>query len=1027
MSAVTEDEWISLTDEASRVAGDLVSRIEVVELYERATTAEPWSNKLWLAYCEWFWSLHTDCQNGDAGWPEEEQLFGQEQFSLETSLNVWQKGAEKTKYRLNDSHELWNRWISIEEEQLALSPSPERIERVRSLFLDRLQIPHATWEETSSKFSQFITKYDEPAWESTMVQVTKLAQTAKDLYSKREDHESTLRKAADNESLSAAMRSYLDWEITQALRKTKKGQPATPPILCVALFERAVTSTPLGLDSSTWEDYLTFLATSDALPDLHDSSILPLPIVERAVRHCPWSGTLWARYILTAELEKLPFEDMEQIKHAATNTRELDRDGMEGVIEFYVAWAGYLKRRTMGDTTEEDIDIAEMGFPSALESIQEWGQRRDGSEWKGDPLFRIERIFIQYLTQRGSYEEARGYWRRLVKTHGDSYEFWQQYYTWEMTTRAPTSEAPALATTVLVQAVHRHNLDWPEKIMENYLRHCNLHEDVESLVKARSSVYRLSKGVARRREREAAEAAALYAQPQIKEEAPVEESPSSASKRKREDTPGETDGNASKKVKNSVETESMREQNLKRDRENTTVIVTGIPPESTQNKVRQYFKEYGHINTITLKPEPDRLSATALIEFRTPEEALSALLRDGKYFGDRQIHVQPGTRLTLFVTNFPPTADDAYLRKLFKDCGEIFSIRWPSLKYSTSRRFCYISFRTQQEAAAATQMDGQSLGGIYKLSANYSDPSNKKDREGAMAEGREVHITGLDFDLTDDDLKEIFGKYGKVERVRILRNFSGRSKGAGFVSFEKKEEATTALELDKTKVKSRVITVEMSVGKNFKPTATITGTSASPAPEGDGMSVASPSPAPDSHHGPSKVEIENRTIALMNIPDTVNDARIHALASQYGEIVKLVLRHDHQGATVEYADVSSAGKAALGLEGKEIADGRKIRTGSVRDLFAQKDEIKTDKILVGKENKKAQSNFMQQSAPVRRPGAGGRGGLGVKRGLGYAAPKTAPAAVKQEETNGNGNGNGEKPKPKSNADFKAMFVSGGTQ
>jgi hypothetical protein len=136
--------------------------VEVVELYKRAITAEPWSNKLWLAYCEWFWSLHTDCQNGDAGWPEEEQLFGQGEFSLETALGVWQDGAKATKYRLNDSHELWNRWVSIEEEQLALNPSPERIERVRNLYLDRLQIPHAAWDETSSKFSQFITKYDEP-------------------------------------------------------------------------------------------------------------------------------------------------------------------------------------------------------------------------------------------------------------------------------------------------------------------------------------------------------------------------------------------------------------------------------------------------------------------------------------------------------------------------------------------------------------------------------------------------------------------------------------------------------------------------------------------------------------------------------------------------------------------------------------------------------------------------------------------------------------------------------------------------
>ncbi|TVY59352.1 putative RNA-binding protein [Lachnellula suecica] len=1019
---VGEDSWLALVDEASRTAVELVQRIEVVELYKRAIVAEPWSLKLWLAYCEWFWSLHTDCQNGDAGWPEEEQIFGQESFTLESALDIWQEGALATKYRLNDSHELWNRWISIEEEQLAKSPSPERMERVRGLFLDRLQVPHAAWDETSSKFSQFITKYDESAWESTMVHVTKVAQPAKDLYSKREDHELKLGRAADSESLVAAMREYLEWEIVQTIRKPKKGS-TNPVIFCVALFERALASTPLGLEGSTWEDYLTFISTADK----SQASSLPstLSVVQRAVRHCPWSGNLWARYILAAELENLAFEDMEQIKHAATNTRELDRDGMDGVIEFYVAWAGYLKRRTMGpNVSEEAVDVAEMGLPSALESIQDWGQRREGvAEWKGDPHFRIERIFIQYLTQRASYEEARGYWKRGVKTRGDSYEFWQQYYLWEMTVRPSTTEVPTTATAVLLQAVHRRQMDWPEKILEMYLRHCNLHEEVETLVTARALVYRLSKEIAKRRQEEAAQAAAYYGQPVVAETSATEESTSGASKRKREETPGDTEGSAKKKAR-SVDIE--REQNLKRDRENTTILVEGLPADVTQNKVKLYFKDYGHVNNITVKREADELSSTALIEFRTAEEAQSALLRDKKYFGDRQLHVEPGTRLTLYVTNYPPTADDAYLRNLFKDCGEIFSIRWPSLKFKSTRRFCYISFRTQQAAAAATQMDGHALGGIYKLVAKYSDPANKKDREGATAEGREIHITGIDESLTADDLKEVFAKYGKIERVNLLKNMSGRSKGAGFVSFAKKEEATAALELDKTKLKSRVLTVEVSTGTNFKATATIKGVSASPAPEGDGGSIASPSPAPEGQNGHPRSDYRDRTIALMNLPDTVNDARVNALAAPYGEIVKLVLRHDHQGATIEYADVAAAGRAFLGLDNHEIAPGRKLRTGSVKELFAQKGEVKA---MGGgtnlKENKKPQPSFMQPSAPVKRPGPGGRGGLGVKRGLGFVAPKAVAAAPKEGDTNGMAKEEGKK--VKSNADFKALFVSGGSQ
>jgi RNA recognition motif-containing protein len=1036
---VGEDGWLTLVDEASRTASDLEQRVGVVELYKRAISTEPWSIKLWLAYCEWVWSLYTDCQTADAGWPEEEQLLGQELFSLEIALDVWQQGAQATQYRLNDSHELWNRWVSIEQEELSKSLTEEKIDRIRSLFLDRLQIPHATWDETSQMFSTFITRYDEPAWESTMVETTKLAKPAKDLYSWRESQELKLQRAmesGDVEAQKSVMGDYLEWEVEQAEKRNRKGASVYPLILCVALYERALSSTALGLEPSTWEDYMDFLSnTRSAVPQAQLPTILS--VIQRATSHCPWSGPLWGRYIEIAESEKLAFEDLERIKHAATNTNPLDRDGMGGVVEFFVAWSGYLKRRTaVQGATDEDIDVAEMGLPTALESVQDWGQRVYGKkDYKGDPQFRIERIMIQHLTQKGSIEEARGYWRKLVNTHADSYEFWQQYYLWEMTVYRPNAP-PSLATMVLHQALHREALDWPEKIMEVYIRHCVNYEEVETLLVARRTVRRLSKKVAKRREREAVEAAAIYAQQQPEvaaDEAMTDGSPSGVSKRKRESVSEDVAGSASKKVK-SLDQEALRQQHLKRDRENTTVLVTNLPAEVTQTKIRQYFKEYGHMNSMTLKTNADGISSTALIEFRSPEDVQSALLRDGKYFIDRQIRVEPGTGLTLYVTNYPPSADDAYMCELFKDCGEIFSVRWPSLKHNTHRRFCYISFRTQEAAASATQLHDKKLGGVYKLIAQYSDPGNKKSREGALAEGREIHITSLDKSLSEENLKDVFAQYGKVERVRILTNRVGESSGAAFISFEKKEEATAALAMDNTKLKASVLKVEMSTHKNFKPTATSMGTkglSASPAPDADGNSVMSASPAPEAHATntlakthPAATESANRTITLMNIPDTVNDARIRVLAEPYGDIVKLVLRPDHQGAIIEFADIAAAGRAALGLENHELVPGRRLRTGGLKDLFREKDEIKTDRIQIG-QGKKAPASFIQPSAPIRRPGPGGRGGLGMKkRGLGYSAVSASWSG--SGDIHGQGKA-AENKVPKSNAEFKAMFVSGGKE
>lgn len=162
------------------------------------------------------------------------------------------------------------------------------------------------------------------------------------------------------------------------------------------------------------------------------------------------------------------------------------------------------------------------------------------------------------------------------------------------------------------------------------------------------------------------------------------------------------------------------------------------------------------------------------------------------------------------------------------------------------------------------------------------------------------------------------------------------------------------------------------------------------------------------------------------MPDTVNDARIRALAEQYGPFVKVVLRPDHQGATIEYKDVASAGKAALGMDGHEIAPGRKLGVGSVKEMLQQREEIRHDRSRANGTKKHNDVAIpFQVQAPIRRPNQpgtrrGGKGGLGVKRaGVGWSGPRaTTDATGKEAEVNGSAPDG----KAKSNDDFKAMFL-----
>jgi RNA recognition motif-containing protein len=907
---VGEAAWLSYLEEQIRSANDLEQRVSVVEAFKRSTAAEPISISLWLAYCSYILSLYNDSRA--EGWDEEEAELGQQLFNEETVTDSWREASEATKFRLSDSHLLWNRWIEFELERLEKSTTD--VDTVRKLFLDRLQVPQAAWDETSRLFSNFVSKYDEAAYEETMVNATKGAAVGKILFSERETKEMAITRG-DSDEVKEAMMEYLDWEIKQS---RKKKDPA-PPELCFALYERALLM--FGTTVSLWQDYLSFLTTA-----IHHffENLNILDVLERATKYCPSSGELWARLLLRMEVEGLPATEVEHKKDLIP----LSDLEMPNVILVYSAWLGYLRRS--GGT--------EAAVRGVVHSARKEGERRYGKkDYKGDPAFTLERSLIQYLTEvKGDHDAARSEWKKLVSARGDGYDFWLQYYDWELSVGEGSQEVAAL---VLASAVSRRMLDWPEKLLEVYSRHCSLYQDAVTLETSLDFAFKNMKGVAKRRQKEALDYQQQEPATMAVDNAVDESTPTS--KRKREEFTADVSNKKSKIA------ETLVADIGGRNRESTSVLVTNLPPV-TQTKVKLFFKDYGHINTIIMKGDK------ALIEFRSIEDAQSALLRNDKYFNQNQIQVSSGYGLTLYITNYPPTADDAFMHALFSNCGEIFSIRWPSLKYNAHRRFCYISFTsTEATQKAIVELDGKLLeNGKYKLEVKYSDPTNKKSREGATAEGREVHIGSLDRTATEDEISEIMSKYGKVESVRILRNMAGNSKGGAFVVFSTQDEAKLSLELNNTKFKSQILTVELSTGINYKPKATTTSM-----------------PANGKFEKVSPAGIAQRTVIVRNIPDTVNDARIKALAESFGAIViKLTLRPDITGASIELADEAMAGKVSLGLDGREL-DGKVLQVGAPP----------TPKpVLTSPPAPISVPAFMQQSsAPIKRPRA-----LGGKRGRG---------------------------------------------
>jgi len=72
-----------------------------------------------------------------------------------------------------------------------------------------------------------------------------------------------------------------------------------------------------------------------------------------------------------------------------------------------------------------------------------------------------------------------------------------------------------------------------------------------------------------------------------------------------------------------------------------------------------------------------------------------------------------------------------------------------------------------------------------------------------------IYVGNLSYEVTEDDLRSAFESFGQVDSVNIIKDqYSGRSKGFGFVEMASDEEAKTAIDdLNGKELKGRTLNV----------------------------------------------------------------------------------------------------------------------------------------------------------------------------------------------------------------------------
>lgn len=194
----------------------------------------------------------------------------------------------------------------------------------------------------------------------------------------------------------------------------------------------------------------------------------------------------------------------------------------------------------------------------------------------------------------------------------------------------------------------------------------------------------------------------------------------------------------------------------------------------------------------------------AYINFHNPtdaERALDALnfsVVRGRPIRIMWSHRDPSLRKSgagnIFVKSLDKTIDNKTLYDTFSIFGNILSCKISTDEEGQSKGFGFVHYETEEAAHQAIEKVNGMLLGSKKV---YVGPFIKRsERDPVSGEIRftNVYVNSLPESMDDEKLRELFRPFGTVTSGVVMKDDAGKSKGFGFVNFEKYEEAKAAVE-----------------------------------------------------------------------------------------------------------------------------------------------------------------------------------------------------------------------------------------
>jgi len=374
-----------------------------------------------------------------------------------------------------------------------------------------------------------------------------------------------------------------------------------------------------------------------------------------------------------------------------------------------------------------------------------------------------------------------------------------------------------------------------------------------------------------------------------------------------------------------------------------SLYVGDLNPDVTEANLFEIFNQVGSVASIRVCRDAitRRSLGYAYVNFHTATDADRALesLNNQPIKGrpcrimwsQRDPSLRKSGKGNIFIKNLDKKIDHKSLFDTFQQFGNILSCKIELDETNESKGYGYIQFATQEAAdKAIDKVNAKMLNG-KKVYVGSFVPRKERIAEAQSKKFTNVFIKNLDEKVDDDHLRDMFATYGTIKSAVVMRDDQGKSKGFGFVNFDKPEEAEDAVNrLNDTEVDGKTVFVGRAQKKSERESE-----------------LRSKFEQMKMEH---MTKYQGVNLYIKNLDDDIDDTKLRGIFDQFGTITSAKVMSDPKSQSkgfgfVCFSSPEEATKAVTEMNGKivgskplyvALAQRKELRKAQLEAQFAQR-------------------------------------------------------------------------------------------